>query len=92
MTTKRLKTLTLTDLLNGANKHYTESYLSQYFDVKAGRSKRDSGDTLAQFIVRELREVFDSTYSRERQVDTAVKALERAKEDLQSAIDGLQEL
>ena len=28
MTTERLKTLTLTDLLNGANKHYTESYLS----------------------------------------------------------------
>jgi AraC-like DNA-binding protein len=92
MITNKLKALTFTELLNGANLHYSEGYLSRYFDVKAGRSRSGSGDTLAQFIVRELREGFDSTYSRERQVDAAVLALERAKEDLQCAIDGLREL
>jgi hypothetical protein len=86
------KALSLGDILNVANKHYTESYLSPYFNATTGRSKRGSGDTLAQFIVRELREGFDSAYSRERQVDAAVQALERAKEDLQCAIDGLREL
>jgi|HubBroStandDraft_6_1064221.scaffolds.fasta_scaffold29846_3 hypothetical protein len=92
MTTSRLKALTLADLLNAANKRYSGGYLSRYFDFKAGRSIRGSGDTLAQFVVRELGEGFDSTYSRERQVAAAVQALERAKEDLQCAIDGLREL
>ena len=92
MTTSKPMALKLPDLLNAANKHYSESYLSRYFDVKAGGARRGSGDTLAQFIVRELREGFDPTYSREHQVAAAVQALERAKEDLQCAIDGLREL
>ncbi len=92
MTTKKLNGLSLSDLLNAANKHYGEGYLSRYFDATTGRSKRGSGDTLAQFIVRELGEGFDSTDPRERQVAVATHALERAKKDLQRAIDGLLEL
>ena len=92
MITKKLRALTLTDLLNAANKRYSESYLSQYFDVTTGRPKRGSGDTLAQFIVRELSESFDLTYPRERQVAAALQGLERAEEHVQRAIDGLREL
>lgn len=92
MTNYKLKSLSLTDLLNAANKNYSENYLSRYFDVTTGRAKRSSGDTLAQFIVRELGEGFDSKSPRERQVVAAVRALQRAKEDIQRAIDGLREL
>jgi hypothetical protein len=92
MTTRNLKGLTLADLLNVANKHYGESYLSRYFDGATGRFKRGSGDTLAQFIVHELGESFDSEHRREHQIAAAVQALERAKKDLQRAINGLREL
>ncbi len=92
MTVTQLTRLTLMDLLNTANKHYDEKYLSMYFDVASGGRKAGSGDTLAEFIVSELREGFDGKSSREQQVAAAVRMLERAKEDIQNAIVGLQEL
>lgn len=90
-TTQRTR-LTLTDLLNAANVHYDDSYLSMYFDVTTGGRRAGSGDTLAEFIVCELRESFDGKGSRKRQVAAAVRMLERAKKDIQNAIVGLQEL
>lgn len=89
--TKRVK-LTLMDILNAANQHYDERYLSTYFDVRNQARRSGSGDTLAEFIVRELNETFNGRTSRERQVATAVRALERAKDDIQNAIEGLQNL
>ena len=82
----------MAELLNAANKHYDENYLSAYFDVTTGRQKKGSGDTLAEFIVFELRESFDGRRSRKGHIAAAVRALERAKQDIQSAIDGLDEL
>jgi hypothetical protein len=50
----------LPDLLNAANRNYRDGYISEYFDAKTGRAKRGgSGDTLAEFIVREIGEIFD---------------------------------
>jgi len=92
MTVTQPKRLTLIELLNAANKQYADGYLSLYFDMGSGRPKKGDGDTLAEFIVCELRENFDDRFSRERQVTAAVSGLERAKEDIQNAIDGLREL
>lgn len=92
MATTQPTRLTLMDLLNAANEHYHENYLSMYFDVRTGRRRAGSGDTLAEFIVRELHENFDRTSPPERQVADAVRALERAQEDIQDAIVGLREL
>jgi len=78
MTVTQLTRLTLMDLLNAANKHYDEKYLSVYFDVASGGRKAGSGDTLAEFIASELREGFDGKSSREQQVAAAVRMLERA--------------
>ena len=82
----------LTNLLNAANKYYDESYLTAYFNVATGGRRAGSGDTLAGFIVSEVRESFDGKASRERQVAAAVDILEQAKKDIQNAIDGLREL
>jgi hypothetical protein len=91
--TSTLRTkLTLMDLLNAANKHYDESYLSVYFDMTTGTPTAGSGDTLAEFIVSELRESFDGEASRERQVAATISMLEHAKKDIQNAIHGLKEL
>jgi hypothetical protein len=92
MTAAQRIRLKLTDLLNAANKHYDQSYLSAYFDSATGGPRTGSGDTLTEFIVCELRQSFDGKSSRGRQVAAAVRILERAKEDIQNAIVGLQEL
>jgi hypothetical protein len=92
MTATQRTKLTLTDLMNAANKHYDDSYLSVYFDMTTGRLRAGSGDSLAEFIVKELRENFDGESSRERQVAAAVQVLEGAREDIQNAIRGLKEL
>ena len=84
--------LKVAELLNAANKHYDGNYLSVYFDNATGRCKPGAGDTLAEFIVCELRETFDRRCSREQQVAVAVRVLERAKRDIQKAINGLREL
>jgi len=92
MTGTQRTRLTVMDLLNAANEHYDEKYLSMYFDARTGGRKVGSGDSLAAFIVCELRDNFDGRSSPERQVAAAVRALERAMEDIQNAILGLREL
>jgi hypothetical protein len=85
--------LTLPELLNAANRNYCDGYISEYFDATTGRGKKgSSGDTLAEFIVREIGQTFDEESSRKDQVRRAVRVLECAKVDLQSAINGLKEL
>lgn len=89
---RRTTRLALTDMLNAANKYYDDRYLNSYFDAKNGNPGAGSGDTLAKFIVCEIREGFVRKSSRQQQVTAAVNTLERAKQDIQSAINGLQEL
>lgn len=86
------KRLTLSELLNGANKRYDENYLSEYFDAATDEAKTGSGDSLAEFIVRELRETFDENSTRAQQLASAIRALEQANRDIQNAINGLREL
>jgi hypothetical protein len=89
MSVSRKKNFNLKDILVAANEHYPQGYLSNYFENKTGKSKMGAGDSLADFIVREVRENFDAALSGERQVAEVVHALERAKEDIQTAINGL---
>ena len=50
----------LVELLNRANSAYPDNYLSEYFDDKTGEPITPiAGDTLAKFIVAELRETFE---------------------------------
>lgn len=84
--------LTVVDILNAANKYYAQGYLSRYFGRSGGELKAGDGDTLAKFVVHELRETFVRESAPEQQVDMAMRVLARAKDDIQSAIDGLREL
>lgn len=84
--------LALQDLLNGANRRYEDGYLSMYFDPATGKANAGTGDGLAEFIVRELREIFDESSTRKKQIALAIHTLQRASNDIQNAIDGLREL
>lgn len=92
MRVSRKKKVNLKDILDAANTHYPDGYLSNYFDKKTDEPKKGTGDSLAGFIVCELRESLEVAFPAERQVEQAVRALERARDDIQTAINGLLEL
>jgi len=79
----------LVDLLNKASAGYDDDFLSEYFDTDTGDLKEGHGDTLAEFIVVELTETFDSDGDDEDQMSEAVRVMERAKRDLEDVITAL---
>lgn len=81
--------MTLPELLDAANQGYPDGYLAEYYDAKTGVRKRGSGDTLAQFIVLELIDTFDSKADDDSQIGMATQLLERARRDLLSVIQAL---
>ena len=80
----------LVDLMKRANAGYPDGYLGQYFQYKTGEPVEGSGDTLAEFIVRELAETFEPDASDEDQIDRAVEVLEKATSDLASVMAALR--
>lgn len=83
------KNLSLLELLNVANESYPDGFLGEYFDPKTAERREGGGDTLAQFIVAELSETFDSGASRTKQLREARIALENAAEKIEEVIHGL---
>jgi hypothetical protein len=84
-----MKPLALVKLLRMANKGYPDGFLSEYFD-KSGKHRPGDGDTLAKFIVLELRETFDADATREEQIGEAHRVLNNAIRDLEGVIRAIQ--
>ncbi|MHB1935625.1 MAG: hypothetical protein ACYCOR_03485 [Acidobacteriaceae bacterium] len=80
----------LVALLNIANEAYPDGYLAEYFDSETGERREGSGDTLAQFIVAELRDTFNAEASRDEQIREARLALRNAIDDLEGVMERLQ--
>ncbi len=87
---KRSQRLSLVELLNMANEAYDDGYLAEYFHPDTGTPRAGSGDTLAEFIVREIRDTFDPNATRCAQLDEARRVLMNAIDDLESVIERLQ--
>ena len=87
---KRPKRFSLVKLLNLANEAYDDGYLAEYFDPDTGTPRAGSGDTLAEFIVREIRDTFDPNATRSEQLEEARRVLLNAVDDLESVIERLQ--
>ena len=82
--------LTLAGLLNMANEGYSDGYLSEYFDTETGEPRDGEGDTLAKFIVLELKDTFDPDATREEQIEEARRVLNNAIRDIEQVIQALQ--
>ena len=76
----------LVDLLNIANRGYPDHSLSEAYNPEDGAEPDGAedavGDTLALFIVRELRDTFDPGADRADQIGEAVRVMRIAKRDL----------
>ncbi len=83
--------VTVLDVLKAANRHYPDGYLENYFD-DAGEFVDGSGDTLAEFIVRELSQTVPDYDDPEERLSVARGVLVQAKQDLNNAVRGIEEL
>lgn len=81
--------MTLIQLLDLANQGYPDGFLAEYYDPETGEARASSGDTLALFIVQELRETFNGAAEDEDQIGRAVRAIEKAREDLDGVLAAL---
>jgi len=79
----------LVELLDLANRGYPDGFLAEYYDSVIGGPKRGSGDTLAEFIVKELTDTFDDEADDETQISVAVQMLTRAISDLALTVAAL---
>ncbi len=87
---QRSHSLSLVELLKIANEAYEDGYLAEYFDPETGAARTGSGDTLAEFIVREIRDTFDANATRSAQLQEARRVLLNAIDDLENVIERLQ--
>ena len=83
----------LIDLMEVANDVYDdEGTLSAYFNEDTGKFEdNNGGDSLARFIAIELNETFDKNATKDVQLNTAIYALCRAREQLQNVIHMLEQ-
>jgi len=80
----------LVDILNIANEGYPDGFLAVYYHPSTGKSKRGSGDTLAQFIVREIQDTYDPDASDMQQLAEARRVMSNARREVESVIDKLE--
>ena len=78
---------TLTDILKVADEAYPNGLIARYADDLDG----DYGDTLARFIVVELREAVDGADSRIGQFAEAVIAIKRGSHELRDVAEALHD-
>jgi hypothetical protein len=82
--------MAILELLTIAQSGYIDGHLMAYYDPATGEERPGSGDTLAQFIVRELIDTTDLQATDEEQLMTAMGILETAVTDLHGVLAALQ--
>ncbi len=83
--------MTLVELLALANSGYPDGAMDGYYDAETGAEKDEGGDTLALFVVREIRATFDADAGRDAQLTEARRVVKRGIEDLQATLVALED-
>ena len=80
----------LNALLEVVHRAYPDETTRECWDSRKQRARSGSGDTLAEFIVREIADTFDRTASDEDQLDAALSAMRWACTELTAVIEALE--
>lgn len=84
------RSLTLVEVLNIASSGYPDNHLSLYYNQVTGEfNEQGSGDTLAEFIVREIIETFDPAQSTLEQLSEVCRALRNAMSEVQGVLEAV---
>jgi len=81
----------LNELIKHASAAYPDEMIAEYwdFDNERPRENPDAGDTLALFIANELADTYDSELPGAEQLEAAIRALERAAEEIRGVSEAL---
>ena len=83
--------MTLSELLEIVHRAYPSEDTRRCWDAKKQKVRTGAGDTLAEFIVREIAETYDAEASDEAQLDEALRVMRRACTEVIGVIDALEE-
>jgi len=73
----------LNDIMEVVDKAYPDGFTQNYWDASAKRpDPTGSGDTLAEFVVREIYETYDKRATSKQQLEEAARVMRRAEETL----------
>ena len=81
----------LNELLEIAHRAYPEEHTRRCWDAKKQKVRTGAGDTLAEFIVREIVDTYEIDAPEENQLDAAFCAMRRACTELTGVIEALEE-
>ena len=86
--------MTLNEIIARAASVYPDCWVLQYYsmDRRCAVSNKSGGDTLAEFVAWELYETYDPEVSEGEQLDTAIRKMRGAANDLQSVVAALENL
>jgi len=82
----------LNELIEIVSAAYPDGLIAvEYWDFKRQCPRRNpkGGDTLALFIALEIKDTYDSDATDEQQLETALRAIERARGDLDTVSEAL---
>jgi hypothetical protein len=83
--------LTLLEILNIASSGYPDDFLKEYYSQETGKiNEQGSGDTLAEFIVREIVETYDPDADKDAQVTEVCRVLRNGISDLEKVIAAVE--
>lgn len=87
-----MSTRLLNQLISRAASVYPDKFILEYWDMKAKCPKENpnGGDTLAQFIALELADTFDPEADDKEQVETAVRVMQSAANDIAAVMEALR--
>ena len=74
------------EIIAVADREYPDGLVQAYFD----HPDRNHGDTLAEFIVRELRDVYDADAGDKDQWSEAARVIRRARDELDQVLAALE--
>ena len=82
----------LKQLISRAASVYPDAFILEYFDLEkeCQKANPNGGDTLAQFIAQELADTFDTDASDKEQVETAVRVMQSAANDITAVVEALR--
>ena len=80
----------LNDLLEIAHRAYPEEHTRLCWDAKKQKVRTSTGDSLAEFVVREIADTFDADAPEENQLDAALSAMRWACTELTAVIEALE--
>jgi len=86
--------MTLNEIVTRAASAYPDCWVLQYWNMKKQCAILNlyGGDLLAQFIASELYDTFDPDSGDAEQLDTAIRKMQEAANDLQAVVTALENL